>query len=198
MRKLVVASVLSAMAVALPQTAKAATILDFSSALYGAADGSSSFSTIDQGVGVNLQSSPFLSTLNHLPQGIGVNFPFLPDDTEVGAGEMLTVNFGSAQFVESISFQLLFNNQNEQERGTYSINGGAFVPFFATSDTGNLTLLVGQGGVNQIRFQAPRLVDDFAVSNINVTTVPEPASMILLGTGLLFAARRRYQVKRDQ
>jgi len=198
MRKLVAAWVFSAMALALPATAKAATILDFGSALYSAANGSSSFSTIDQGVGVNLQSSPFLSTLNHLPQGIGVNFPFFPDDTEVGAFETLSVNFSSGQFVHSISLRLLFGGRDEQEQGIYSINGGAFVPFFANSDSGDLTLVIDQPEVDQIQFQAPRFVDDYALSSMDLTAVPEPASMILLGTGLLFAARRRYQMKRQQ
>ena len=97
------------MALALPPTAKAGTILDFSSGLYSAANGASSFSTIDQGVEVNLQSSLSLSTLNHLPQGIGVNFSLLPDP-ELGAGETLTVNFNSAQFLESFSLRLLFGD----------------------------------------------------------------------------------------
>jgi hypothetical protein len=105
--------------------------------LYSAANGSSSFSTIDQGVGVNLQ-------------------------------------------------------------GIYSINGGAFVPFFANSDSGDLTLVIDQPEVDQIQFQAPRFVDDYALNSVDLTAVPEPASMILLGTGLLLAARRRYQMKRQQ
>jgi hypothetical protein len=210
MRKFVAAWVFSALALALPPTAKAATILDFNSGLYSAANGASSFSTIDQGVEVNVQSSLFLSTLNHLPQGIGLNFPFLLDDTELAAGETLTVNFNSAQFLESFSLRLLFGNlggggQGEgaaeaegEDEGAYSINGGAFVPFVANSDGADLTLVIGQPDVTQIQFQAPGFVDDYALGDITVTAVPEPASLILLGTGLLFAARRRHQMKRQQ
>ena len=72
------------------------------------------------------------------------------------------------------------------------------MPFFANSDSGDLTLVIDQPGVNQIRFQEPRLVDDYALSSMDLTALPEPASMILLGTGLLFGARRRYQMKRQQ
>jgi hypothetical protein len=121
-----------------------------------------------------------------------------PDDTEVGAFETLSVNFSSGQFVHSISLRLLFGGRDEQEQGIYSINGGAFVPFFANSDSGDLTLVIDQPEVNQIQFQAPRFVDDYALNSVDLTAVPEPASMILLGTGLLLAARRRYQMKRQQ
>jgi len=110
----------------------------------------------------------------------------------------LSVNFSSGQFVHSISLRLLFGGRDEQEQGIYSINGSAFVPFFANSDSGDLTLVIDQPEVDQIQFQAPRFVDDYALSSMDLTAVPEPASMILLGTGLLFAARRRYQMKRQQ
>jgi len=105
---------------------------------------------------VNLQSSPFLSTLNYLPQGIGVNFPFFPDDTEVGAFETLTVNFSSGQFVHSISLRLLFGGRDEQEQRIYSINGGAFVPFFANSDSGDLTLVIDQAATVTAEFDGNR------------------------------------------
>jgi hypothetical protein len=196
MRKFVAALVFSAMALTLPPTAKAATILDFGSPLHGAADGLSAFSTTEQEVGVNLRSSLLQSTLDDLTEGFLVTSPFLPEGTEAGTGETLTVNFGLALFGQPISLRVLFGYLKEPGEGIDSIGGGGpFVPFFANSDSGDLAPPIGQPEVNQISFQPP-FVDDDAVESTNLIAVPEPASMILLGTGLLFVARRRYQMKR--
>jgi hypothetical protein len=69
------------------------------------------------------------------------------------------------------------------------------MPFFANSDSGDPPLVSGQPEGNQTPFQAP-FVDDGAGDSTNLIAVPEPASMILLGTGLLFVARRRHHMKR--
>jgi hypothetical protein len=180
--------------------ARAATItLDFSTALYSGANGQFAYATTDQGIGVNLAASPAFSTLTTGAQGVGINLPILPDDGgEVGTLETLTVTFGDSQFVETIALEQLFSNERTgAERGQYSINGGAFVPFVALSNTGLLTLNIGAAGVNNIRFQSSSagslggIFNDYSVRSINVTAVPEPASMILVGSGLVGAFMRR-------
>jgi hypothetical protein len=137
---------------------------------------------------------------------MGINSTTGSDD-EVNRTEMLTINFTSSQFVESFTVNRLFQEGcifiifcGEDESGRYSINGGAFVDFNANSNTGNFTVNLNQAGVNQIRFDVPgsSAVNDYAVRSVNVTAVPEPASMMLLGTGLLYGARRRYQMKKQK
>lgn len=179
--------------------ARAATIvLDFgNAAIYGGANAATPFSTTDQGVGVHLTSAG--GTLRQTSEGLGVNGAgFFEDSGEVGFGEVLSISFTSPQYVDSVSLEQLFTNDpfwSLNEKGQYSINGGAFVPFSAVSSLGLLTLSIETAGVNSLLFRVPgsfgSLADDYSVRSMELTTVPEPASLILVGSGLAGAFMRR-------
>ena len=198
----------AALAIAFSATqARAATIvLDFGNAgVYGGANGLTTFSTTDQGVAVTL-STP-AGTLMQTGEGLGVNgSAFLEDPGEVSFSELLSIAFSSSQYVDSVSLEQLFTNDlfwGDHEKGEYSINGGGFVPFTAINSSGLLTLSIETAGVNSLRFRVPNsfgsLADDYSIRSMELTAVPEPASLILVGSGLAgaYLQRRRKSTPRS-
>ena len=197
MNRHVLMGAVAALTIAVSATeVRAATItLDFASALYNGANGVAAFGTVDQGVAVTLSTST--GNLRHNGQGFGVDSSVLAEDpNEIGRNELLLTGFAPAQYVHSVSIERLFGNDIfGPEEGQYSINGGAFVSFFGNSSTGLFTLNLEQGGITSLSFRGTGNIisdDDFTVRAISIEA-PEPASMILLGTGLAgaFMQRRR-------
>ena len=201
MKRKILMSAVVALAMVIGATeARAAIILDFANAgTYGGANGLTTFPTTDQGVAVNLSSTG--GTLRQTSEGLGVNGPTSLDDPgEVGIGELLTIGFSVPQNVYSVSFEQLFTNDplpGLNEQGQYSINGAAFQPFIAVNSSGLLTLLIDADDVTTLRLRVPTsfktLADDYSVREVAIGVVPEPASMILVGSGLVgaFLQRRR-------
>jgi hypothetical protein len=193
--------------------AYAATI-DFGDDAFAAAEGSGSYSTSVDGVGVTITAAPIdTATIEHSSDGIGVDYYDLGSaEQQIEGSEVLTVEFDELVEVTELSVTNLYDwGIIQVEVGSYTIDGDT-TEFTGTSSDGTLTVPVDGVQTTSISFRASgdwfSLTDNgFTLESITFSSlsnevgeVPEldpnaaPAAVALVvGSTMVLRERRRSQ-----
>jgi hypothetical protein len=187
-----------------------ATYIDFSSPLFSSVNGKNSIAIVDAGgpgTGINLTlNADALGSLNlglmsqSSDDGLGIRSLGLLGNVEADEitgtlSEQLNISLDSDLLsitrvdLSNLYYEKVLFNFYDYENGSYSVNGSNIWSTFSAAQglpTGALSLTMPEGVIKSFSIKANKdLFSDFSVKGIEVSPVPEPGIISILGFGFL-------------